>query len=483
MGMTASDLAHLRARSPAWRLLRADSAPFAASFLHDVFVAGNRRGVPERELAELLDDHLYRARQADPEAMPRSPREYLRDWADVERCGWLRSSYPDGADEPHYDVTPAAERALAWLEGLTERSFIGTESRLLTLFDLLRSMIEGTETDPEERIRALEARRDEIDAEIDAVRRGEVQVLDDTAVRDRFQQFETGAIDLLRDFRQVEENFRGLDRGVRERIAGWDGARGELLETVFFERESIGASDQGKSFRAFWDLLMSSTRQDELNDLVVSVLELPAINSPRSPIRDILNDWLVAGDAVQRTVAQLSKQMRRFLDTQACLDNRRIAELIRSIESSALSLRDNPPAAAVLSIDEAKADINLPMMRSLFQQTRELEVDSSQVRDAAPEVDTEALFDQVAVDTRALRRAVDRALAQRDQVTLADVIDAEPLELGLAEVVGYLKVADDDSSAVIDDESRQTVSWEADGEARSADVPLVIFAARDDRDG
>ncbi|MFM2438309.1 MAG: hypothetical protein RLZ55_1128, partial [Actinomycetota bacterium] len=209
MGMTAAELAHLRERSPAWRLLRADSAPFAASFLHDVFVSGNRRGVPEGELAELLDDHLYRARQAEPGAMPRSPREYLRDWADVARYGWLRSSYPEGADEPHYDLTPAAERALAWLEGLSERSFIGTESRLLTLFELLRSMIEGTETDPEERLAALAARRAEIDAQIEAVRRGEVPVLDETSVRDRFQQFETGAIDLLRDFRQVEENFRG----------------------------------------------------------------------------------------------------------------------------------------------------------------------------------------------------------------------------------------------------------------------------------
>lgn len=475
MTMTADDLAHLRAQSPAWRLLRADSAPLVAAFLHGVFVAENRRDLPESELVDLLDDFVYRARQVDPAVMPRRPREYLRQWADVEHFGWLRSAYPEGADEPHYDITPSAERALAWLEGLTERSFIGTESRLLTLIELLRSMVEGTETDPEQRIRSLESRRDEIDAEIERIRSGDIRVMDETAVRDRFQQFEVGAIDLLRDFRAVEENFRGLDRGVRERIAGWQGARGQLLESVFSERESISESDQGRSFRAFWDLLMSSQRQDELNALIGEVLGLPAINSPGSPIRDILTEWLVAGDAVQRTVAQLSKQMRRFLDTQAYLDNRRIADIIREVEAYALQLRDDPPSGAVAALDEARADLNLPMMRTMHRPTRDTGVDSDAVTVGEGDVSTGDLFSQVAVDVRALRRVVDRTLAARDQVTLAEVVDANPLELGLAEVTGYLKVADDDPGAVIDDGRRQRIRWESEGVERTADVPLVVF--------
>jgi len=233
MAMTVDELSRLRTVSPAWRLLRADSAPPVAAFLYNVFVEGNRRDLPESQLVELLDDFIYRLREADPDAMPRPPREYLRQWADVEHYGWLRSAYPDGADEPHYDITPAAESALGWLDGLTQRTFIGTESRLLTLIELLRSMVEGTETDPAERIRALEARRSEIDAEIERVRAGDLQVMDQTAVRDRFQQFEIGATDLLRDFRAVQENFRELDRGVRERIAAWQGSRGQLLESVF----------------------------------------------------------------------------------------------------------------------------------------------------------------------------------------------------------------------------------------------------------
>ena len=80
-------------------------------------------------------------------------------------------------------MTPATERALTWLGTLSERSFVGTESRLLTLFELLRQMSEGSETDPEVRVQELQRRRDVIAAEIERVRAGDVPLLGDTALK------------------------------------------------------------------------------------------------------------------------------------------------------------------------------------------------------------------------------------------------------------------------------------------------------------
>ena len=73
---------------------------------------------------------------------------------------------------------------------------------------------------------------------------GDVPLLDDTEIKDRFQQFTQLARELLTDFREVEHNFRQLDRRVRERIALWEGAKGELLEEIMGERDAIGYSDQ-----------------------------------------------------------------------------------------------------------------------------------------------------------------------------------------------------------------------------------------------
>jgi Protein of unknown function (DUF3375) len=42
------------------------------------------------------------------------------------------------------------------------------------------------------------------------------------------------------------------------------------------ERDLIADSDQGRSFRAFWDFLMSHARQEELTQLLDRVLHLPS---------------------------------------------------------------------------------------------------------------------------------------------------------------------------------------------------------------
>ena len=152
-------LATLRQKHPAWRLLAADHAPLIVGFLHDTFVRPNVRTLPQLELASRLDDYLY-ALRADlgDDAFPREAASYLENWASDEHA-WLRKYYPTDSDEPHFDITPATEKAIEWLVSLGQRQFVGTESRLMTVFELLRQLVEGTEKDPGARIAELERRR------------------------------------------------------------------------------------------------------------------------------------------------------------------------------------------------------------------------------------------------------------------------------------------------------------------------------------
>ena len=180
----------------------------------------------------------------------------------------------------------------------------------------------GSQADPEVRITELQKRRDDIDAEIARILAGEISLLDDTGLKDRFQQFLQLARELLTDFREVEHNFRKLDRRVRERIALWEGAKGALLEEIMGERDAIADSDQGKSFRAFWDFLMSQSRQEELSLLLEEVLALPPIISmrPDTRLRRVHYDWLEAGEHTQRTVARLSEQLQHCCRTGISFD-------------------------------------------------------------------------------------------------------------------------------------------------------------------
>jgi hypothetical protein len=247
--MQYEDVEALREQHAAWRLLRANSAALVLSFLDRVFGQKNAGPVAAGELTSQLADELYAVNeQLGEAAFPKPAKAYLDDWA-APGAGWLRKFHPPGSDEPHFDVTPPVERALSWVRSLQARAFVGTESRLNTIFELLRQMVYGAEGDPQVRLAELRRRRDELDREIVDVEAGHIALLDATGQRDRYQQFAATARDLLSDFREVEANFRALDRQLRERVAGFDGGKGELLDVVLGDRDAITDSDQGRSLR------------------------------------------------------------------------------------------------------------------------------------------------------------------------------------------------------------------------------------------
>jgi hypothetical protein len=489
MSIDYNTLTLLRNGHPAWRLLRSDHAPLVASFLQRVFIEPNLRVIAQADLAAALEDELFALRERlDENAFPKPALEYLNDWAAAEK-GWLRKFYRPGSDEPQFDLTPATEKAISWLNTLTERSFVGTESRLLTLFELLRQMSEGSETNPQARLLELQKRRDEIDLEIARVSAGDIPIMDDTALKDRFQQFSAMARELLTDFREVEQNFRGLDRHVRERIALWQGAKGALLEEIMGERDAIADSDQGRSFRAFWDFLMSSRRQEELSGLLEHVLSLAPIAALKPDIRTrrVHYDWLEAGEHTQRTVALLSQQLRRFLDDQAWLENRRIMDILHDIEAKALALRGNAPSGALIEIDNIAAEIELPMERPLYTPAIKAvianitleagELDQAEAGNAAA---MQALYSQVVIDKAQLTRHIRQALQQKTQVSLFELCQIQPLQHGLAELVAYLQLAGDTFKSVVDEATIETVHWqrlEQDGQqhSRQARLPRIIF--------
>ncbi len=455
----------------------ADHAPLIGSFLQRVFVLPNVRVMAQSALVEALEDTLFGLReQLGEQVFPKAATEYLNDWAAPER-GWLRKFYPPGSDEVHFDLTPATERALSWLSSLTERAFVGTESRLLTLFDLLQQMRQGSQTDPQARVAELHKRRDAIDVEIARVLAGTMPLLDDTALRERFMHFSALSRELLTDFREVEHNFRTLDRSVRERIALWQGAKGALLQAILGERDAIAESDQGKSFRAFWDFLMSQQRQEELTSLLELVMALPPVAElhPDPRLKRVHYDWLDAGEHAQATVALLSQQLRRFLDDQAWLENRRIMDVVRSIEARALALRSEPPAGDFMAIDELAPSVTLPMERPLFNPPAKLVLDKLALLAGAGDLDTSALFDQVRVDKALLAGQVRQMLQQRAQVTLSDVLTAHPLQQGLGELVAYLQLASESPHAVVDDTVLEVVQWSNASGSRLARLPRVIF--------
>lgn len=475
--MDFEDIESLARHSPAWKLLRADNAPFILSFLRKVFVEENVRAIAGSDLVSRLDDELYALNDRLGErAYPKSAKAYLDDWSAPE-FGWLRKYYPAGSDEVHFDATPAVEKALAFVDTLQARSFVGTESRLNTVFELLRQIVFGAETDPDARLAELHRRREELDAEIVQVQRGDIAVMDTSAQRDRYQQFASTARGLLADFREVEANFRALDRELRARIASWDGSKGALLDEVLGSRASIADSDQGRSFQAFYDFLLSHDKQAELSELLERVQALEAVEEADPRMRHIHYDWMDAAERTQRTVRLLSEQLRRFLDDQVWLENRRVMDILRSIESTALKLREHRRLELTREIDATSPRVVLPMERPLYTPTEKVPLESEGISAADEDVDASLLFEQIHVDPERLSRGVRRALQGKAQIGLTELLEREPLEQGLAELVTYLSLTDASFQVVFDENADERVRWsDGDGAERVATIPRVTFS-------
>lgn len=476
--MDYDHLRNLRMNHAAWRLLRADQAAFIAAFFYREFIAGKRRGIEAQELLEHLDLFLYDAqRQTEGEAFGRSPQDYLEIWSDSDHS-WLRKY--EYHDEWYYDLTAPAQKAVEWLVSLHKQDFVGTESRLRTVFNLLHEIARETDTDAEHRKAYLLAQQEKIAAELAEIEQSGVVKprLDEVQVKERFLQAEDTAQAILADFREVEENFRELTRKVQDDVVKWTRGKGELLEKIFSESDIIRKSEQGRSFMAFWRYLMLSQQQEDFRTTMAQISETAPIREllPDHPLASINREWVRAAGSVQQTLAQLSAQLRRYVDEAYLQEERTIYQLIQRIETQALERRDDMPAGEFTSIRETAPAVQLPMERRLYAPPQATKL-VSPVLQAGSGDDGElaAIFDQVIVDREKLQENVAELLAERPEVTLAEVLAVHPLQQGLPELLGYLVLASHAASEAFDSSTLEHIIFERDGHRLMAVCDKVVF--------
>ncbi len=265
-------LEQFKEQSLALRLLRSPHFALLASFLHRAFLAKNRRAIPYQELIDALEHHLQDiADSHGPELFPKSARAYVDDWIN-SRGGYLRKYLPLQSDEPECDLLPEIEKALRWIEEMQGRRFVGTESRLKLLLELIGDLVHGTTEDSATKLATLRARKAEIEQAICAVELGQDTGMSATQIRERLFLLGDLSRQLLGDFRQVEANFRTLDKETRKTITRSGLQKGLVLDQVFGDQDVIDSSDEGQSFSAFFELLMTPQMRSAMRQNLQSLL-------------------------------------------------------------------------------------------------------------------------------------------------------------------------------------------------------------------
>ena len=230
--MTFEKIYQLLKANTTVKLITAGNAPLIISFLFKSYKQSNLITIAEKDLISLLADHLSIINQGENK-YPEQPKKYLTDWAN---SGFLRKYFYSN-DEPIYELTPATENALKWIDDLDKPEFVGTESRLKSLFEKLKELSSKAKRDFKTRFKELETKRKSIEQEMENLKHGKMDVLDDRQIKEHYFLIEETAKYLLADFRQVEENFRILDRNFRKKIITTSQAKGKVLEELFQQQD------------------------------------------------------------------------------------------------------------------------------------------------------------------------------------------------------------------------------------------------------
>ncbi|AYZ74415.1 DUF3375 domain-containing protein [Fusobacterium necrophorum] len=437
--MSYHSLHSLRRFHPAWKLMAADNAPFFLSFFFKEFIFTNEREIPEHILMNHLDDFM--------EEIPyirdnkKKAKEYLVEWSD-DSSGWLRRFYPRNSDEIHYDLTSSTQEAIDWIISLKSEQFIGTESRLMMIFGLFHEILSGTETDPELKIQELERKKLEIEREIELVKQGKMKNLESTQIKERFLQASSMSREILSDFRAVEQNFRNLNRTMQEKIASWEGSKGELIEEYFSEQDDIYKSDQGKSFEAFFKFIMSNDAKINFEESIEKLKNLEEIRELviKSGIERIVDDWLNASIYVWNNVEVMSEQLKRYVDNNYREEERRINQIIKNIELNALKIRGKLSKELFFEIEEVSPALKLPFDRKLFTPPKQIELRDEDIEYGESLDSDEVLYSHIYINKDILIENIKEEVDEKGERTLSQIIEQHPLQYGLEELSVYLGI-------------------------------------------
>lgn len=468
--------------APSLKLLRRDNAALIISFLYRAFKSAQAVSLPLSEITDRLDAYLETLNEDHPGLYALSAAAYLRQWSSDDYQ--LLRIITRGNDDPTVELTAEAERAIGWVEERYRREFVSTESRLRSIVRLLEEIVDRSTADVPARLRQLEAQRDAIQQEIDAIRAsGEVPQASSTEIKERFLLASELARQMRRDFAEVEQNFRAIARALQERQLQPGARKGELVGYMLDADAELRESDQGRSFYAFWEFLMSPARQDTLADLLTAIYRLPALDelAPDHPLLRRLTRALIdAGEKIVQSNYRLAEQVRRLLDDRTLAESRRAAELITAIKQQALRHAERPPAADPFITLEGPPEVQLVMERPLWAPRAAVQIDVQPILEASGDLGLEQLhmlYRQFYVDESLLRRRIETLLEAQPSCTLSEVLEHFPAQKGLAEVIGYLVIAAGDARHAIDLATHDAISLPATADAapRTLRLPRVVY--------
>ena len=472
---TVAALRNLRSQA-LWRLLAADKSPLILAILQTLLL-DNEKTLSSSVLKERLIREIEQLR-ASGEELPRTAQEYIADWL---AQGWITRRFPVGANEEEYELTTDAANAIRFITTVLRPRLAATESRLAVVMQQLTRLAEETDSNPKTRLAALMAERQRIDREIQSVQRGGVKALPDDRALERIREIIALADELTGDFRRVRDEFDKLNRHLRESLMENEGNRGDVLAALFAGVDLIGESDAGKTFAAFWRLLIDPEQSAALETSLSEIVGRPFARSLEGRERRFLlrltGLLLDEGSSVHDGLQNFARSLKTFVQSREYLEQRRLHSLLKEAQRAALEAKEHVRPnhtleySLVLTSSQVRSASQL-VMCDPSQRITNPDMQEGTSSEIGLDIVSE-LVRQSEIDFRTLKQHIRALLANQTQASIRQLLESFPAEQGLGSVVGYVALGAKHGEITGDTEM---VCWEGDDEViRRARVPTIYF--------
>ena len=471
--------------SPAAILMRAKSAPKILCFFFRSFKENQVPSLTEEQMIDQLTDFLkeYDIEEEEDQKpvlwtdLEIKARQLINTWTEK---GFLRN-YESPDNEILYELSSYTERVVQWLEQLETREFVGTESRFKDIFNKLQELVANTTEDANKKIRELKDRKKKLDKEIDAIRTsGKVSIYDDYQIKSRITDLTRSAKELLSDFKEVEDNFKSITRNIYVKHTDPNQTKGAILGYTFDSLDELKESDQGRSFYAFWEFLISKNRQDQWKELIqqlFQVLEERDIRFDDVFLRKIKHYLYRAGKKVNDANDRMSEKLSRVISEKELAERLKVKEAVNRIKELALNFIDRDELPPVGIEIEENVPVDMPLEKKLNLEKSEAPVFDHQPQPASQEIDAGQLlelYSPYVVDKKELRDRVKQLLKEKNQVSLKEVLDVFPLEKGLSELLAYFSLAERDYNHIFNTGTVELILFDP-GNRKYIEIPQIIF--------
>lgn len=466
--MDINQLVQTLNNSPSVKLLKMRSAEFFLAFVTRVF--DEQMAIGEEKLQMLLENRLDNQREdiTDEdinietlgESNETKAKRLIKEWTDKG----LFANYQNEDGEIIYELSSHTSKVIDWVTSLKKEEYIGTESKFKTLFSQLKDLVEFSNEDREKRLELLRQKKEDIERQIESLEMGEeIEVYEDYQIEPRYNSLNKLAKELLSDFKEVDDNFKKIIKQIYKRQTENEGKK-DILNYIFDAYAELKDSQQGKSFYAFWEFLLSSELQkewDELTDLLYKTLDKRNIDSKDKFLKEMKKHLFDAGEKVSKTNDRMSEKLSLIIRNNGNSDTQATKQVINDIKKMLLNTAQNKERNNT-SLNYEVIELKLPTERQL-NLTPKQEVEYNNIPTEADldinELERiDKLYNYHQIDRRILRKRIDIILRENTQTTLAEVIEQNNgIEKGLSELFGYIAILKEYKTIVSDNRTQEII--------------------------